>query len=285
MSDNAPTHYGQAFDDKVIHDYQRTRRLRHTVRTKMVDDAKDLTFRRVGTGTATTRARGGTVTLNSASKANVTVTPVEVNATEFVDRQDVKRMGYDDRDVLSQSNALALARKADNQIIVKAAADSTNTVINRGTEFAKLQHLLLAITALQDNDVPDDGEMFFICPPKVFNSFMLFEQFSSADYVGEDGMALKEGDKRTNAKNWNGLTLISHTDCPLSGASDIVADCLMWHKSAMGHGTIDEIETDVTKTNATGKLGWNVMAIMDMDAVVINGAGVQKVQIKNAFNE
>lgn len=291
MSNNSPNHFASEYESSVIHFYQqKMQRLRGTVRHRNMAtaNAKDLTFFRMGTSTATERARGASLTAQNQEMPTAVVTPVEIDALNWIDRQDVKRMTYDSRDAFAMSQAAALARKADGQIIAAAEAGEALAVaagrpaLDFSAAYADLSHLTLIEAQMGERDVPEDGLLTVLVSPSVFNNWLLFPAFNSSDWVGYTGISLPDK-TRAVGKFWNGMNIIKHTGLTNTGysLSTDTVDCIAYHQSSIGHASISDITVETANTLADNRPGTNVNSFFDAGAIPIDFNGIQVFTMKN----
>lgn len=285
MSATEINHFASSFENSVIHFYQqKMQRLRATVRRKSVTNAKDLTFFRMGKSAAQERDHGEALVPGNPSRPTVTVTPVEINATEEIDRKTAKRLTYDIVDAIKMSHAAQLARSADGQIIAAAEAGFTASARTKQDFSADDPHLeqLVAMSGLlQSRDVPDEGMLTVVVSPEVWSYFILFDAFNSADWVplGDSTINKKS---RVFAKYWNGMYVVCHTGLTKTGAGATAkVDCLMYHESAIGHGTITDLRVETAPTLSNRKPGLLVNSYFDCGAVAIDDEGIEVFTMKN----
>lgn len=287
MPDNIVNHFGSKFSDRVIHFNQAHRRLRDTVDSKQLTDAKDYTFFRMGTSVAAERARGGTLTAQNMDMPTVLCTPVETSGLHWIDRQDLKRLNYAQSDNLARSLAMELGRKADVQIIAAGYAIDAQAVTDgrAAIDFSagkpELEHLVEIIAEMEERHVDEEGEITVLVPPRAFAHFLLYPAFNSSDWVemGDQTLSMKS---RIRGKYWNGTRILKHTGLTATGAGTAqTVKCLAYHEAAIGHCTMDEISIETASTLPQGKPGTNIYGFMDMQAVGIEPTAVQAFELAN----
>jgi len=286
-NDNAPNHYGSKFADRVLHFYQEQRRLRQTVNAQNITGSKDYTFFRMGKSVAQERARGATLTAQNVDMPTVLCTPKEISGLHWVDRQDEKRLTYNQKDELAKSLSMALGRKADGQIISAAydgetqAQTAGRTALDFSTSDPTLSMLVDIMADLEDRDVPDEGEITVLVTPRTFSHFLLFEAFNNSDWI-EMGDRTLGKKTRIRGKHWNGGNIMKHNGLTKAGTgTGRTSDCIAYHETALGHATLDEITTDTASTLPQGLPGTNIYGFIDMDAVAINPDGIQQFKMKD----
>ena len=87
-----------------------------TVRTKGKVNGSAVIFQKMGTGTATTKSRHGTITPMNVSHTPITVTLADFYAGDWADYLDLEKLNIDERMELAEAGAMALGRKIDDQI-------------------------------------------------------------------------------------------------------------------------------------------------------------------------
>jgi capsid protein len=237
MSTSIDQSFVRQYEAEVHHVFQRQGGiLRPAVRTKDNVVGKSTTFQRIGTGTATTKARHGVIT-----PMNVDHTPIECPISDFyagdyVDRLDEAKTNIDERMALAKSGAWALGRKVDDQIFTEMDATTQTAVTLTLTNVMTVENSLLALVgALDANDVPNDGERYAALTSKGWQAAMKVESFASADYVGPDGLPFKEGAPIRRWKSWQNVMWTVHNGLPGKGTA--TAKGFAWHKSAIGYAT------------------------------------------------
>lgn len=229
--------------------------LRNTVRFRPNILGSTDTFQKVGTGTATTKARHGTITPMNQTHTAHEATLVDFYAGDWVDKLDEAKINIDERDVIAKSGAMALGRKVDSQIETLLTAANTNNVTITVTSSGAVRAGLLQMAAnLFDNDVPNDGDVFGALGAIMWARALAIREFSSSDWVGANGLPFTEGIPTGGRfKDWMGAKWIMHTG--LTGKGTATSNSYLWHKSTIGYaagkhaGNIaanDSVSADIT---------------------------------------
>lgn len=258
------------FEADVHNAYQQQgSKLQSTVRSKSGIKGASTTFQVIGTATASTKTRNGQIATNDISHVPVECTLTDYYSGQWVDSLDELKLGHDERKVLAQAGAYALGRKTD-ELIINALNGATQS-IGEGT--LTKERIMQAFTLLNKNDVPDDGERYGLLSPDAWNQLMSIEEFSNANYVGEAYPFLTGSETR----KWMGIVWIMHTGLP---ATDGGHSCFIYHKSAVGHASGQDIKTDIT---------WHgdyaahfVGNMMSQGACLIDNKGVIKMDVADA---
>lgn len=226
------------FEADVHTSYQQQgSKLKNTVRSKNNVKGASTTFQVIGAMTAGTKTRNAQITAAGVTHAPVECTLTDYYAGDWVDRLDEIKVGHDERKALACAGAYALGRKTD-ELIITALSGATQTV-GEATEALTKERILSAFTVLNNKDVPDDGERYALVSPEQWNQLLSIEEFSSADYVGEAYPMLTGSESR----KWMGIVWIMHTGLP---KTDTGHTCFIYHKTAVGHASGQDIQTDIS---------------------------------------
>lgn len=239
MSVSIETAFIKQFEREVHGAYQRTgSKLRNTVR--VINDVNGATcvFQKVGKGTASTKASNAMVPVMNLDHTSVEVQLQDYYAGDWIDRLDELKMNIDERQIIAQAGAYALGRKTDEMIIDALAAATTSTSGN--TVGMTKSKLLEAYELLGAKEVPDDGNRFCIVGVKQWSELLGIEEFSSADYVGQNELPWQG----SQAKKFLGTTFMVHSGLPID--NDGVRSCFWYHKTAVGHASGSDVQTDIT---------------------------------------
>ncbi|MGE4551606.1 MAG: phage capsid protein [Desulfovibrionaceae bacterium] len=237
MSIEISQHFITEYTSQVHLAYQaRGSKLRKTVRLVTGVNAADYVFQKAGKGSAGKKTRDGKVPLMNAGKSTVKATLEDWYAADYVDELDRIKTSVDEIQVAAQTGANAVGRKADEMLIAKmAGAAQTIAVDGSGLTKAKV---LAAFKALNEAEVPDDGQRFAVVGPNQWNELLNLKEFKSSDYVGEEFAWLKG----TESRRWLGFVWIMHNSLPLSGGN---RTCYLYHKSALGLAEGVEIKAHI----------------------------------------
>ena len=213
----------------------------NTVRHKPGVKGSSTTFQRIGTGTATTKARHGVITPMNQDHTAIECALSDFYAGDWVDKLDELKTNLDERGAVAKGGAWALGRKVDDQIILKLDATAQTPIAWTVTSAATVRNALIEmVEALDDNDVPDDGERWGLLTPRAWSMALTVKEFASSDYVGEDRPYMK----RAQARTWLGVNWLRHTGLPGKGTA--AAKTFAYHKSAIGYGSGANITADIT---------------------------------------
>ena len=265
MSTSIDKAFVKQFEREVHEAYQRMgSKLRNTVRSKGEVRGSSTTFQKIGKGTAAVKSRHGQVPV-----MNLDHTPVECELSDYyagdwVDRLDELKISFDERQVVANAGAYALGRKTD-ELIIAALDDAAVAEAEDGTTKLTETKVMAALEVLGANEVPDDGQRYAIVGWRQWADLLGLEEFSSADYVGPDELPWRG----TQAKRWLGTLWMPHSGLPL--ASDVRTG-FWYHKTAVGHASGADVETDVTWHG--DRAAHFVNSMMSQGACLIDDGGV-----------
>src|SRR3990167_6865737 len=172
-------------EQEVHHLFQRQGGyLRAATRTKDNVVGTSTTFQKIGNGTATTKARHGVITPMNQDHTAMVCTLSDFYAGDWVDKLDEAKINHDERMAIAQGGAWALGRKVDSQIITALDGTTQTAVAWTFTSVHTVENSLLAsVAALDEADVPNDGNRFVAISPLAYSAAMKVTSFASADYV------------------------------------------------------------------------------------------------------
>lgn len=238
MSTSITTAFITQYNRDVHHVFQRQGGfLRPSVRMKRGVIGSTSVFQKIGKGVATTKARHGVITPMNQTHTAPSATLEDFYAGDWVDRLDEAKVNIDERMAIATGGANALGRKVDDQIITLLDGTTQSTITLAVTSAAAiLASLLEWCEALDDNDVPNDGQRYGLVTPRMWSQAMTVDEFTNADYVQGNGLPLTEGAPAAQRwKAWNGVLWKMHTGLPGKGTA--TAKCFLYHKTAVGYAT------------------------------------------------
>lgn len=239
MSTTIETAFVKQFEQEVHTAYQRMgSKLRNTVRVSNNAKGATCVFQKVGKGTAMTKSSGGMVPVMNLEHTAVEVALADYYAGDWIDKMDEIKINHDERQVIASAGAYALGRKTD-EMIINALASTTTSVADNTTGMTKAK-LLEAYEILGENEIPDDGQRFCIVGVKQWSELLQMDEFSSADYVGNDELPWQG----SQAKKFLGTTFMVHSGLPVDSSG--VRSCFWFHKTSIGHVIAADVSTDIT---------------------------------------
>lgn len=258
------------FESEVHMAYQRMgSKLRNTIRFKGNVRGSSTTFQKVGKGTASTKSRHGNVPVMTIDHTPVECTLVDFYAADYIDKLDELKINHDERMVVTQSAAAAMGRKTDDLVV--AALDSTsNTITEGGTALLTQAKINTVFDYFGNNDVPDDGERYFVVSPGAWTDLLGITAFSSADFVGPDELPYKGG---MVAKRWMGFMWMTFSGLPITSN---IRKNFAYHRSAIGMAAGSEVQTEMNYVPE--KAAHLATSMMSQGAVLIDAFGAYEVQ-------
>lgn len=270
MSQSIDQSFVRQYEKDVHLAYQRMgSKLRGTVRMKNNINGSSTTFQKVGKGEAVQKTRHGIVTPMNLDHGNVQCILEDWYAGDYIDKLDELKIQHDERQVVVDSGAGALGRKTDSMIIDQLTLTSTS--VGDYTTGLTKNLISQAIEALNDADVPDDGQRFGVLASHAWEEFLNIPEVSSADYVGDQYPWLKG----TEARKWRGIVWQSHSGLPLANTDD--RDCYIYHKTAVGHAVGQEVVSDFDWEGK--RVAWFVNNMMSKGACLIDTLGAVEIRV------
>ncbi len=258
------------FEREVHEAYQRQgSKLKNTVRSSNNVRGASTVFQKVGKGTASTKSTHGMVPVMNLAHTNVECTLQDFYAGDWVDRLQELKTNIPERQVIANAGAYALGRKTDEMIIAALATASTNVIGDSNTGLTKSK-VLEAFETFGEKDIPDDSQRYAVIGWKQWSDLLSIPEFSSADYVGAQN--LPYASSLTQAKMWLGTLWIPHSGLPVDGND--IRSCFFYHKTAVGHASGSDVQSDITwHGDRAAHFVNNMMsqgaALIDADGVVV----------------
>jgi len=258
------------FEAEVHMAYQRMgSKLKSMVRNVNGVKGNTVQFQKVAKGSASTKARHAEVVAMNSVHSNVTATLSDFYAADYVDKLDELKVNIDERNVVAQNAAYALGRKTDEIITDTFDAGATALANNSagtttGMNLDKAQNVF---EIFGNNDVPDDGQRYWVVGPKQWSDLLDIDQFSRAEYIGEADLPYKGG---MTAKRWLSFMWMGFSGLSTTGSD---RNTIAFHKSSLGMGVGSDVRTEVNYIPE--KVAHLTTSYMSMGAVLIDGDGVR----------
>ena len=254
------------FEAEVHMAYQRMgSKLKNLVRTVNGVNGSTVKFQKVAKGSANTKARHAEVVAMDLAHSNVSATLTDYYAADYVDKLDELKVNIDERQVVAQSAAYALGRKTD-QVLIDVLDASTSIAVNVNSDASEAMTLVKAKNMMEvfnGNDVPDDGQRYWVVGPRQWSDLLSVDQFSRVEYVGPNELPFPGG---MTAKRWMGFLFFVHSGLSLSGDD---RKTLAFHKSAIGCGIGSDVRTEVNYIPE--KVSHLITSMISLGAVEIDG--------------
>jgi hypothetical protein len=258
------------FEAEVHMAYQRMgSKLKSMVRNVNGVKGNTVQFQKVAKGSASTKARHAEVVAMNSVHSNVTATLSDFYAADYVDKLDELKVNIDERNIVAQNAAYALGRKTDSIITDTFDAGATALANNSagsttGMNLDKAQNVF---EIFGNNDVPDDGQRYWVVGPKQWSDLLDIDQFSRAEYIGEADLPYKGG---MTAKRWLSFMWMGFSGLSTTGSD---RNTIAFHKSSLGLGVGSDVRTEVNYIPE--KVAHLTTSYMSMGAVLIDGDGVR----------
>lgn len=279
MSQSIDNAFVQQFERDVHLAYQRMgSKLSNMVRKKVNVKGESTTFQRVGKGAAGTKTRHGNVPTMSLQHDPIKCFLEDHYAADYIDKLDELKINHDERMVVAQSAAGAMGRKSDD-IILTAMEATTEREVETGTDplatSASRAKIEKVFQQFGDDDVPDDGERYWVVSPSGWIDLLTQDAFSNADYVGTDDLPFKGG---MTAKRWLGFMWVTFSGLRKTGAGK--RKSYAFHRSAIGHASGQDVKTEIGWI--TEKQAHMHVSSMSQGAVLIDAKGCYEMQYHEA---
>lgn len=257
------------YDDQVkLAFQQKGSMLLNSVRRRTGVTGSTADFRKISSGTATTKARHGSVPSMNLDHTVVTATLVDRYAAQDIDDLDLLKHNVDEMSATTDSANYALGRATDKDIIAALDSNSTTTVAASTTGLT-VSKIKTAIVDLMANNAFVPGDVYCAVSPKGWGDLMNIDQFVSSRYVTDLPYV-----KSTEVRDWLGVRFFWHTGLTLSSTT---RSCHMWNKVAVGHATGADISTNIWFDGRTQ--GHVATSKMSMGACLIDALGAVKIDI------
>tara|TARA_B100000579_G_scaffold407188_1_gene394242 strand:+ start:4623 stop:5450 length:828 start_codon:yes stop_codon:yes gene_type:complete len=259
------------FESEVHLAYQRAgAKLKNTTRQVNNVTGSTARFQKIGKGEAVTKSRHAEVTSMDLTHTNVDVTLSDYYAADYIDTLDLLKTNIDERQVVATNAANALGRKTDDLII--SALDAGNgTTIAAGSAGLTKAKVLNAFVSMNESDIPDDGQRYFVVSPEGWADLLAIDEFVNTDYVKEAEQPFPSG---FTQKKWLGFNFMIHSALPIS-TND--RKCFAYHKSAIGTATGSDVRTEVNYIPE--KVSNLVTSYMSMGSIAVDTTGIIEVVI------
>lgn len=228
------------FEREVHESYQRMgSKLKGTVRSINGVAGSTAVFQKVGKGTASTKSTHGMVPVMNLEHSAIECNLQDYYAGDWVDRLDELKVNIDERQVIANAGAYALGRKSDEMIISALGGATQNVIADAGVGLTK-DKVLESFELLGEADIPDDGQRFAVVGWKQWSDLLKIDEFGNSDYIGSEELPWQG----SQAKRWLGTTWIPHSGLPEDGSG--VRSCFWFHKTAVGHASGSDVQTDIS---------------------------------------
>lgn len=258
-------------------------RLMNTTRKGSVQ-AKRVYWQKFGLLAAQSKTRNAQHSFIDPEHTRVFADMADWYVPTLIDDLDLLKLNIDEKRAHAQAHVAALGKKVDDVLLAAMYAGKNATDLGDPAAAFDFDTAMSIITTFQVNEVPDDGQRFAALHPYAWAQFLKVPEFANADYVGQDMLPFKGG---MTAKLWMGVYWMPLPNIYLgdaagagvapTGAVDTlnVANNLVWHRSAIGHGVNSEINTTWDWENTYS--AWSCVSSMSLGASVIDDQGIYRV--------
>ena len=269
MANTIDVAFIKQFETDVHLAYQRMgSKLRNTIRTTNTAGSVSR-FQKIGTGSASTKARNGNVTPMELAHTTVEVTMNDFYAAEYIDKLDEIKININERQAVAESAASALGRKTDELIIDAMDAGANATAISSTAAALTKADLLTLFETFGAADIPEDGQRYLAMSPAGFADLFAINEFASSDYVGPQNLPYAGG---MTMKEFLGFKIFSTS--AVAGGKNFA-----YHMRAVGLGVNSDVKTEVNYVPE--KVAHLATSMMSMGSVVIDDNGVYEVLDNN----
>ncbi len=271
MANSIDTAFIKQFESEVHMAYQRMgSKLRGTVRTAGNVAGSVVRFQKIGTGSASTKSRNGSITPMELTHTTVEATMADHYAAEYIDKLDELKTNIDERQAVATSAAAALGRKTDEILYTAMDAGANSTQIHDTSSALEKADLLSLFETFGSANIPEDGNRYLAMHPKGYADLFLINEFASSDFVGEQNLPFAGG---MTMKEFLGFKIFS-TSAVTAGKN------MAYHTSAVGLGVNADVSTEVNYVPE--KASHLATSMMSMGAVVIDDNGIYEVLDNNS---
>lgn len=238
MSTSINNAFIRQYESEVHHVFQRMGgKIKPTVRAKANIVGESTTFQKIGTGTATTKARHGVITPMNQQHTAITCSLSDFYAGDWVDKLDEAKTNIDERMALAKGGAMALGRKCDDQLITAMNATTQSTATVTVTSIATVESTVIGwVERLWANNVDNDDLVFGLITPRLHSQLMKVESFASADYVKAEDLPFVTGTPSFGTyRKWQGVNWMIHTGLPNFQAASCTG--YIYHQTAVGYAS------------------------------------------------
>tara|TARA_R110002126_G_scaffold259913_3_gene402892 strand:+ start:4638 stop:5450 length:813 start_codon:yes stop_codon:yes gene_type:complete len=270
MANTIDVAFIKQFESEVHMAYQRMgSKLRNTVRTSGNVRGSTVRFQKIGTGSASTKSRNGSITPMELVHTTVEATMTDHYAAEYIDKLDELKTNIDERQAVAQSAAAALGRKTDEILYTAMDAGANSTQVGATNAAVSKANLLSLFETFGTADIPEDGNRYLAMSPAGYADLFNINEFASSDFVGDQNLPFAGG---MSMKDFLGFKIFSTS--AITGGKNMA-----YHTSAIGLGVVADVSTELNYVPE--KASHLATSMMSMGAVVINDNGIYEVLDNN----
>ena len=244
-------------------------KLQGTLRVKPNVQGSQTRFQKVGKGTAVQKSRHGQVPVMNLDHTNVEVTLADYYSADYVDSLDELKTNIDERSIVAQSSAGALGRKVD-ELICTALDGTSNVQVESSSGRLTQAKINIVFAGMGENDVPDDGDRYFIVSPDQWIDLLAIDAFTNADFIGPEELPYKGG---MVAKRWLGFLWMTFSGLPLASGK---RQAFAYHRAGAGVAIAADVRTEINYIPE--RVSNLITAYMSMGVVLIDDTAVYEIQ-------
>lgn len=211
-------------------------------------------FDRVAATTAQRRtARLANTPDNNTAFSRRKAIPVEYDTGDSTRKKDITQMLFDPKSVFARSQAMAMKRAHDDEIIAAAVGDSrdgdgnvvalpASQFIDESSTSINFDIVTFVSEKFMDQDIDPDTPRVFVISPRQARKLLQLTEVSSKDYN-----SAKILEEKGYVESWMGYMWIVSTrlQSPTGDGSDV--SCFAMTMDAIGLQISQEIQTEVAK--------------------------------------
>lgn len=168
----------------------------------------------------------------NADRTTVTFTMVDYEANEWILSTDIEKMSENEQQVAQQTAGYAIGRLFDqlNMAAMDAAAGTITTIDVTAATAPSIVDTITAQGQILAQGYTAEPQLYCAIPMMVHAQLMLYKEFSSADWVGDDRPMMK----MIGARTLNGVNYVPLPDECFSVPSAGNVDYYVWQKTSLG---------------------------------------------------
>lgn len=246
MSINAPEWFRPQYENRAMHIYQtRGNRLRSTITpATSFNGSSEAVFYIAGKTVARKIDRNTSPVPGGGDRKKFTA-PLETwQAFDELREYDLDRLSLPEREIIYESGAMALGRATDIEVYAKM--QTALPAMSAGLDFSAGAFSAAAAMTLTQAIVADkvnfDGQIYCGLPEDAWFQFLANKVVNSADHIGPGSLPFT---MPTDSRFWNGVNWFLLVE---EAAADFYPvpeankrDAFIWHKSAMGWGSLSDL--------------------------------------------
>lgn len=172
----------------------------------------------------------------NADRQMIPGTMADYEANEWILTTDIEKMSENEQQISQKTGAMAIGRTFD-QVPLRAIDAAAPTVIGNGTAAISPVDIINGQSQIGGQGLQTSYEWFVALPTIFIAQLMLYREFTSSDWVGDEYPLLKA----IGARKWLGMTIFPLPDEYFVSNVANSLDGYMWIKPAVGFATNYEL--------------------------------------------